>query len=416
LGSRPAALGVSLSAVILAAILSTTDMASAMQKRLDPETGRLRLLYIGSPFWGTKPGLIFLSDPKINPTLIPAITIWWGEGGVYGDTEEDIHRAMRVYFPRTYDELIARYDMIQLSGCDENVISGFWQHGFTRAVKEGGLGLAMTDGYRGFGGGPQAHSTWEGAYLDVNLLPTNSLTQKFVAGPMWVRVLQQNTLSNSLPFDTAPPLMEINQVTIKDGCTLVMDVRPQNEPLMAYWDVGNGRALSFTCDLHGFFKGSGIWQDRWTYWIDFVLNLDYFVAGMECPDDPATMHSIRASFQSYSTRLALIGDFLAFIEKFGASTKQVDEKLRAVKAIKREVDGMYLQEDYPGTLDGIQKLDEEFKAAEQAAMESKARALLWVYVIEYLSVSGTLMVAGVAVWSLMVRRRLYRVVGTTRRL
>lgn len=401
--------------IIVAVLLLAGGMVSGMQKRLDPETGRLRLLYIGSPFWGTKPGLIFLSDPKIKPTLIPAITVWWGEGGMYGNTQEDIDRAMRVYFPRTYDELVSRYDMVQLSGCDENVISGAWQVHFTRAVKEGGMGLAMTDGYRGFGGGPQAHSTWEGSYLDVNLLPTNSLTQKFVTGPMWVRVLEENTLTRSLPFESAPPLMEINQVTLKEGCKLVMEVRPQKEPLLAYWDVGNGRALSFTCDLHGFYKGSGIWQDRWTYWIDFVLNLDYFVVGMECPDDPVMMHTIRASFQSYSTRLALIGDFLSFIENFGASTKEVDEKLKAVKAAKKEVDSRYLQEDYPGALEWIEKLEEEFSAAERAAMEAKSRALLWVYLIEYMSVSGALMVAGVAIWSLMVRRRLYRAVGTTRR-
>ncbi len=193
-----------------------------------------------------------------------------------------------------------------------------------------------------------------------------------------------------------------------------MDVRPQNEPLMAYWDIGKGRALSFTCDLHGFYKGSGIWQDRWEYWIDFVLNLNYFVVGMECPSDPATMHTIRKSFQTYSTWLGLMNDFMAFIEKFGASTKKMEERLRVVKAIKREIDGAYLQEDYQIALVKIRELGEQFYAAEKAAIESKTRALLWVYVIEYLSVSGTAMLAGVAIWSLMVRQRLYKAVGTTR--
>jgi len=106
---------------------------------------------------------------------------------------------------------------------------------------------------------------------------------------------------------------------------------------------------------------------------------------------------------------------MSFIEKFGASTGKVDERLTAVKAIKREVDDAYLAEDYQAALGKIQKLDEEFKAAEKVAMDSRARALLWVYLIEYLSVSGTLMVAGVTLWSIMVRRKLYKVVGTTRR-
>jgi hypothetical protein len=51
--------------------------------------------------------------------------------------------------------------------------------------------------------------------------------------------------------------------------------------------------------------------------------------------------------------------------------------------------------------------------AEIVAEEVKNEALLWVYLTEWLSVSGTALIVGFVLWTLMVRRRLYREVETT---
>ena len=40
--------------------------------------------------------------------------------------------------------------------------------------------------------------------------------------------------------------------------------------------------------------------------------------------------------------------------------------------------------------------------------------MVWVFVIEWLAVSGTSMLAGGLLWTLMVRRRLYKEVGETK--
>jgi len=42
------------------------------------------------------------------------------------------------------------------------------------------------------------------------------------------------------------------------------------------------------------------------------------------------------------------------------------------------------------------------------------RAMIWVYVVDWLAITGTSMVCVFLLWSLMVRRRMYREVGTTR--
>jgi hypothetical protein len=47
-------------------------------------------------------------------------------------------------------------------------------------------------------------------------------------------------------------------------------------------------------------------------------------------------------------------------------------------------------------------------------MRLRERALLWVYVVEWLAVTGTLLVCGMVLWTLMIRKRLYRQVAVTR--
>jgi hypothetical protein len=48
------------------------------------------------------------------------------------------------------------------------------------------------------------------------------------------------------------------------------------------------------------------------------------------------------------------------------------------------------------------------------AMELKDRALFWVYLTEWSAVTGTLLASGFLVYDLLVKRRLYREVDTTR--
>ncbi len=48
------------------------------------------------------------------------------------------------------------------------------------------------------------------------------------------------------------------------------------------------------------------------------------------------------------------------------------------------------------------------------AVRLKDQALFWVYVIEWLAVTSASMVAAFTLWTLMVRRGLYRSVATTR--
>jgi hypothetical protein len=48
------------------------------------------------------------------------------------------------------------------------------------------------------------------------------------------------------------------------------------------------------------------------------------------------------------------------------------------------------------------------------SLKAKDRALLWIYAIEWFTFTGTLLVSGFVLWSLMVKRRLYAGVGSSR--
>lgn len=48
------------------------------------------------------------------------------------------------------------------------------------------------------------------------------------------------------------------------------------------------------------------------------------------------------------------------------------------------------------------------------AFRLKDQAMLWIYLIEWSVVTSTFTICGVVVWTLMVRRRYYREIGSTR--
>ncbi len=62
----------------------------------------------------------------------------------------------------------------------------------------------------------------------------------------------------------------------------------------------------------------------------------------------------------------------------------------------------------------IRILEEAFGILSIEVTRPKERAMMWIYVIEWLVVTGTLMVCGAPLWAVMVRRRLCREVAVTR--
>ena len=79
----------------------------------------------------------------------------------------------------------------------------------------------------------------------------------------------------------------------------------------------------------------------------------------------------------------------------------------------RHVPPHYIEQDFGSALSSAESAIALIEKAEKVVEEVKNEALLWVYLVEWLSVTGTSLVVGFILWSMMVRRKLYREVATT---
>ena len=103
-----------------------------------------------------------------------------------------------------------------------------------------------------------------------------------------------------------------------------------------------------------------------------------------------------------------------FADKMGASitvpestVKKANGKLAEARSffIERKMDeaAMAMQQ----ALDLLDKTGEE-------AIEARNSAMMWVFLIEWLCVTATFLFSGIILQGLLIRRKLYRSVGSTR--
>jgi hypothetical protein len=74
----------------------------------------------------------------------------------------------------------------------------------------------------------------------------------------------------------------------------------------------------------------------------------------------------------------------------------------------------YLEQDYASTISFLQSISPAAKEIARDVIKLKDDALAWVYLAEWLAVSGTSLTCAFVLWSLMVKRRAFRNVATTR--
>jgi len=188
---------------------------------------------------------------------------------------------------------------------------------------------------------------------------------------------------------------------------------PGRNPVAAVIQVGQGRSLSFMPYIAST-RASTVPFAGWEFHIDFVCNLHIYPAQVPLPADYLRTHILRNKLAEYSQLRKTVIDILAFADMFGANTAQADDRITSADEKMAEARALYITKE----LDESGKLiDQGFTSLEQAqilAMKAKDRALIWVYAIEWLAVTGTALVCGFVLWSLMVRRRIYKEVGATR--
>ena len=107
------------------------------------------------------------------------------------------------------------------------------------------------------------------------------------------------------------------------------------------------------------------------------------------PPDLLTLHELRRKWHETNIQKELLISMIDFADKFGANTVGIESGMEEVESIQETSNGLYLDQDYLGSLQQLELVISRIFELEELALELKDRALLWIYIIEWMSVFGT---------------------------
>ncbi len=362
-----------------------------------------RFYYLGDCLPASSPIGYLQDDPALDVIAVPATA----HQGYF--TTQEVARALRIYMPRTYAELLGGR-MVLLSDVRADSLPVKYLDWFSRSITEEGMTLMMIGGILSFGGYSDSPS-WDTTSVGP-LLPV-ALVERTTVGASWkpVVVSRDDPLMAALPWATSPFFLGYNKVTLKEGAKLLAETSDVANPFMAVWDIGTGRTFAFCTDWT---PGWGAEFMRWAYYPDFTVYSVYYVMGREVPQDLDMMHRIRLAITTYGAQRDTISSLIAFVERVGANTGSLERLIGEADDLRMDAGRLYVLQDYPGCLEGLKTAQEELAAIEAEAMKVRSRTMLWIWMVEWFVVTATLMIAGSTLWALMVKKRLYREMGTTR--
>ena len=360
------------------------------------ETGRIRVLYVGAV--GSRAFRHALSDPFFEVTPVAAAP--------YRFDEEVVQRAVRRYMPRTYTDLVGEVDVVALHYANRHAFSLQMVGWLSDGVVRGGLGLSFM-GFR-----PPLFGDW----LTSNL---GEVLPLVVCGGDVVRDVRIRVCEAEHPLMASLPLQSMGRhgvlpgytpVKAKEGSVVLYDLVPlvgSPNPGGVWWDVGDGRVVAH----------SGAFGERflvWEFLPDWTSNWLLFLAGAEIPQDPVMMHGIRQCLWEYRFAHGLLISMIEFVDKVGGNPLALENVLRDAEADYRAVGQMYLDHEFEGCLGLVTQLLKDLSDAYELAVRVKNRSLLWIHIAEWAVMTGTGLLTGGVVWTLMVKKRLYKETQATR--
>jgi len=368
-------------------------------------------------------------DPLTDPRVIPARS---------QDTEfstEDLRRFVRLYFPRTY-ELLLEYEYMILAQIEVWIFSTEQQSLLHRSIQEGGLGGMQTRSVMSMHTGisiPWADSILSEAFPnDADAVV--AIDYRFHGDPMRV-VINTNTEVPPVlkPYKDLPGVeysftgYGTNLAIPKIGAVVTSySVGPYSVgyagalpdpdfkspgwiPQTMFWEYGEGITWTHQ-DMFGQYWNTQINA----YAPDMILAELMYSTGRDLPTDVIQVHRLRVKFTDYASSQGFIFSLLDFIEKFGANTVGIVDQIDEISGVEDEAKTLYLEQAYQDSSLVIDQALQEIELLREEALRLKDRALIWIYVVEWLSVTGVSMLCSFVLWSLMVKRKLYRTVSTTR--
>ena len=361
------------------------------------------------------------TEPSFQGIVIPART--YGQFSV-----SDVTRMIRIYFPRTFEELTG-YDFILLASVDMQFFIDRQTQWMYNAIAEDGLGGMNTRSVQSMS------IAWSGSWMnsilsdafpnDVPAVVSSGDYQGeiFAAGPIVVnddRGIPAVVRPFKEQIESMFPAYQGVLTVPRPGSTIHTWIRSNlmhlGNPLPGYiphlfsWRYENATtftAMDMVCE--DFWMG-----DENPFSLDIIGNVVWHSTNRDLPQDVMRVHALRDLFRHFQLRKFCLVSMFEFAEDFGANTMDIYSRLGEIEGKKAEADHEYLRGDFEASYDRMDSLLKDLRGLEEEAVKLKNRALAWVYFIEWLSVSGTMLMCGVVLWQLMVKRSRYREVAVTR--
>jgi len=386
--------------LILSIIFISAPMVAAQEGNLRKQ----RLIWVGEitsynemfiDMLGTDPRFELVSTVPCNILLLPY---------------DVALRFVRAYLPRKYSDLVSGTDAMLFHDYSPKIMTPKYLEWFRQGVYDG-VGLALVEFAQRISNCGMEY--WQDTIL-YEAFPAELAWNciEAIDGRQFYRVLKQSPLTD---FPQMEDLI-INwghhgDLYPREGATVWAAWRGRGTPALVSHTYGNGTVLHYD---HGWDTMPQDVQRSWRYLPDYIFNHLCFITGLPFPDDLELTHEVRALFASLDRQSRMAISVLEFIDKFGANIRQFEITLAGLEDEKSEAEEAYLEGDLDGAADIMRELNEEVEEMSNDMMRAKDRAMLWIFIIEWLAVTATGMVCGFVLWTVMVRRRLYREVSATR--
>jgi hypothetical protein len=357
---------------------------------------RISGMSIGSYFTNEFDSLFEL-DPLFTHAIYP-LPPWL--------SEIEKSRLHRIYYPRTREDLVDRYDVLVFDGAKITHFTPRQFRDLDYAFREGGVTAII---------GPV--QMWDNVIHPTILRDVVPISDK--------GALRYESYSVIFRRERDPvflPFVELGieevagyqnaYIVVKQGATIWGDASPGNTPWLVSWRPGGGDPGMLWVVAHRF---DDWWrEDQNPYLMEISTNMILYSMDMPLIGDIHARREARHLFVNYQAEKTLILSMIDWAETFGANTLALSERLTDLDDEMGEAIDSYLEQDYVAAITFLQSVSPTTKEIAKEVVRLKDEVLFWVYLIEWLAVSGTFMVSGFVLWSIMIRRRLYRKVATTR--
>ncbi len=386
--------------VLVLALLCTVQVRADSQAR----TGRISVLLIGEfakPDDSSWP--MMRSDPRLVLTLVPA-----------GDltSPESTERFVRIYMPRRFQDLCDKFDVVYHFDFVPQALTNTQISWIHDAIRDRGMGFAMAE----MGWYPVA-DYWSGndaqGWMNTalyNAYPADIIIGERVAGRCLEKAVE-SPLVNLPGIEQAPIVSGGGLHIARAGSTVHARYRGSTAPALITGTYGQGQTFMTPA---GWDLLPRYVTFEWPFFLDYIVNPMYLVSGAEIPDDLVVVHRLRNNFMEYDTDRRMVIALMEFLDKWGANVRSVEMMLGDAEGTKKDAERYYLDNQYEDSLKKIETARQMLLDVSEHSGRLKKQAMLWVYLIEWSVVTGTLMICGTLVWFLMIRRRLYKEVGETR--